>query len=138
MFKRLHAGIKYNKLLPYEKVFNLIYPEFRVRDFLDFAKWFLPPLFFGSLLLIYYFRFNLIHLVSLTVTPVFILVMLLILYLHQGRQALKALTEAEKKLYIHLCECNDHLPKQETTRIDFITEINLAISKGNREFLDRI
>ena len=89
MIKKLLIGINYNQLLPHEKVFNLIYPEFRVRDFLDFAKWFLPPIFFGSLLLMYYFHFNLIHLVGVIITPFFIMIMLLVLYMHQGRQALK-------------------------------------------------
>ena len=48
MFKKLSAGIKYNRLLSREKVFYMIYPEFKVRDFLDYGKWYLPPLLAAS------------------------------------------------------------------------------------------
>lgn len=135
MLKQLFAGIKYNKMLPPIKLFNLFYPEFRVRDFLDFAKWYIPPLFFGSLLMIYFFRLSLIHLIGLIATPVLILCMLLVLYLHQGKEALKALNEAEMKLYLRLCHENDHLPQGSVIKIDLMREINFAYNHDNKDFL---
>lgn len=138
MFKKLSAGIKYNRLLSREKVFYIIYPEFKVRDFLDYGKWYLPPLLAASLVMIYCFRFQLIHLIGLIITPCFIVIMLLLLYLHQGRQALRTLNEAEYRLYQELCSSNDHSAVAGAKRIDLMVEINLALSKGNRDFLDRI
>lgn len=139
MIKYILLGIKYKKILPKNRKFLLMFEETRINYFLNFSKYFFPPLFAFCLVGIYYF---LHHDPSLTfgfvISGACILLFIIMLYYRLGKFSQVKLTNNQVLFYQKIANKNDHIPKANPNRFDLFLEINHCLKNSNKKFLDDI
>lgn len=131
------TGLKYCKIMPNEKEFHRAYVESRYRNFLNAMKQ--QSVF--MMLVLGWFAF--LQGNNQQVLAVCVLVIaafwfsFLALCAKTGSLAKKNLSLAEKNLYEELCADRGIAPKNDAARFDLVEEMNLALKRGNRSFLEK-
>lgn len=137
MIGLIMTGLRYCKVMPDEKEFNLAYLESRYRNCLNAMKqqsvWFM--------LVLAWFAFlqrgseKILAVCVLTVAAYWLT--FFAICAKNGCLARKPLTHAEDNLYAELCSDRGIAPKLDAVRFDLVEEMNLALKRGNRGFLEK-
>lgn len=138
MFNTLKYGIRYLKVLPHEKVLLHVYPEARFQLFIDYAKYWFPPLLAFLILGCYVFFNDTRICVSFLITAMVSVISIFCCYYYMGVCALTKLNEKQLLLYSKLCMSNQRKLVTDPNKFHLAQEMTISLKLGYKEFLELI